>query len=104
VAFSQNAVPVETARDGVLQAFHILNQFDIPKGVSRSTEDGKESFEYTLWTSAADLTNLRYHFRTFEDSRIRMVDLQSLDLDAKDVTTFSMGGRQAIEDLSQRPE
>ncbi len=104
VAFSQSAVPSESARDGVLQAFHILNQFDIPKGVSRGVEDGKQSVDFTLWTAASDLKNLRYHFRTFEDSRIRMVELRELDLDAKDVITFSMGGREDIEDLSKRPE
>ena len=32
VAFSKSALPVLTAREGVLQAFHILNQFDIPRG------------------------------------------------------------------------
>ena len=35
VAFSKSALPVETAREAVLQAFHILNQFDIPKGAAR---------------------------------------------------------------------
>ena len=35
VAFSQSAVPVATAEEGVLQAFHLLNQFDIPKGAAR---------------------------------------------------------------------
>jgi hypothetical protein len=30
VAFSKTAVPAEIAKDGVLQAFHSLNQFDIP--------------------------------------------------------------------------
>ena len=37
VAFSKSALPVETAREGVLQAFHILNQFDIPKGAARGS-------------------------------------------------------------------
>ena len=32
VAFTQSALPVDKAEDGVKQAFHILNQFDIPKG------------------------------------------------------------------------
>ena len=32
VAFSKTALPVENAKAGVLQAFHILNQFDIPHG------------------------------------------------------------------------
>src|SRR6185295_11904891 len=30
--YSQSAVPNKTAGDAVLSAFHILNQFDIPKG------------------------------------------------------------------------
>lgn len=42
VAFSKSAVPVETAREGVLQASHILNQFDIPRGAAPGLEHGKQ--------------------------------------------------------------
>jgi choloylglycine hydrolase len=104
VAFSQSAVSVETARDGVLQAFHILNQFDIPRGVSRGKEDGKPMIDYTLWTAACDLANRRYHFRTFDNSRIRMVDLARVDIDGPTVLTFSMAGDEVIEDLSSEAE
>jgi choloylglycine hydrolase len=100
VAFSQAALPVANADEGVLQAFHILNQFDIPKGAARGVEADKEVADYTLWTSASDLTNRRYYFRTFANSRIRMVDLNKMDLDAKKIKTISMGGNEAIEDLS----
>jgi len=100
VAFSKTAVPAEKARDGVLQAFHLLNQFDVPKGAARGIEQGKEVADYTLWTTAADLKNLRYYFRTYENSRIRMVDLKSVDLDAKDIRTISMKGEEQIEDVS----
>ena len=55
VAFSKTALPVDKAKDGVLQAFHILNQFDIPKGAAQGIEHGNEVYDYTLWTSAADL-------------------------------------------------
>ena len=102
VAFSQSALPVATAREGVLQAFHLLNQFDIPKGAARGVEHGKAVADYTLWTSASDLTNFRYHFRTFQNSRIRMIDLQKMDLDAKEIKTFSMAGGEVIEDLSEK--
>jgi choloylglycine hydrolase len=101
VAFSKSALPVPTARDGVLQAFHILNQFDIPKGAARGMEHGKEVADYTLWTSAADLKNLRYYFRTFDNSRIRMVDLKFTDLDAKEIRTISIQGKEEIEDVTQ---
>ena len=100
VAFSKSALPVDTSREGVLQAFHILNQFDIPKGAARGLEHDKEVADYTLWTSAADLKSLRYYFRTFDNSRIRMIDLKSADLDAKEIRTISMKGEERIEDLT----
>jgi choloylglycine hydrolase len=101
VAFSKTALPVETAQQGVLQAFHILNQFDIPKGAARGTDNGQKVVDYTLWTSAADLKNLRYYFRTYDNSRIRMVDLKAVDLGAKQVKTIPMSGDEQIEDLSK---
>ena len=57
----------KTAKAGVLQAFHILNQFDIPKGSARGIEHGREVADYTLWTSAADLKNLRYYYRDLRE-------------------------------------
>jgi len=38
--FSKTAVPSNTAQSGVEQVFHILNNFDIPVGVSREVTDG----------------------------------------------------------------
>jgi choloylglycine hydrolase len=92
VAFSQSAV---------LQAFHILNQFDIPRGAVRDVAHGEIHDEYTLWTSASDMTNHRYHFHTFANRRIRMIDLAEVDLDAADIKTVSMAGDEVIEDLSK---
>ena len=104
VAFSQAAVPGATAHEGVLQAFHLLNQFDIPKGAARGTDNGKVMADYTLWTSVSDLKNHRYYFRTFDNSRIRMIDLNKMDLDAKQIKTISMAGQEAIEDLSGKAQ
>ncbi len=100
VAFAQSAVPVGSAREGVLQAFHILNQFDIPRGAARGIENGHEVADYTQWTAVSDLTNRRYYFRTFDNSRIRMVDLKHVDLDAKQIKIISMQGSEQIEDVS----
>ena len=102
VAFSQSVLPAATARDGVLQAFHILNQFDIPKGAARGVDNGNTVADFTLWTGASDLKNLRYYFRTFGNSRLRMVDLTKFDLDAKEIKTVSMAGEEIIEDLSNQ--
>jgi len=102
VAFAESAVPVDSALEGVLQAFHLLNQFDIPKGAARGKENGHESSDYTLWTAVSDLSNRRYYYRTFENSRIRMVDLKSVDFNAKEIKTISMAGGEQIEDVSSQ--
>ena len=62
VAFSQSVLPSKTGDDAVLEAFHILNQFDIPKGAARDREkdsNGNVIADYTLWTAASDLKQLR---------------------------------------------
>ncbi len=100
VAFSQSALPVETAGQAVLQAFHLLNQFDIPKGVARGNDDGKTTADFTMWTAASDLKNRRYYFHTYANRRIRMIDLSEVDLDVKDVKSVSMDQPEVIEDLS----
>ncbi len=99
--FSTSALPVPSARAGVLQAFHILNGFDIPKGSTRQDEHGKTVSEFTLWTTSSDLTNLRYYFHTFESRRIRMIDLKLLDFDAKSVQTIPIASEEVIDDVTR---
>jgi choloylglycine hydrolase len=81
--FSQAATPNQTADDAVLSAFHILNQFDIPKGSVVNAAVGEPTPEITEWTSVNDLKNLRWYFRTFDDQSIRMVDLKEAVAAAK---------------------
>jgi choloylglycine hydrolase len=103
VAFSQSVLPSKTGRDAVLEAFHILNQFDIPKGAAREREKdehGNILADYTQWTAASDLTAKRYYFRTYDDSQIRMLDLMKMDIDGKDLATIPMTGDEIIKPLS----
>jgi choloylglycine hydrolase len=100
VAFSQSVFPSETGRDAVLEAFHILNQFDIPKGTAREhqkDEHGNVLADYTIWTAASDLKGKQYYFRTYENSQIRMIDLIKMNLDAKDIVTMSIKGDEVIK-------
>ncbi len=101
VAFTQTATPADTAEQCVQQAFHILNQFDLPRGAIRAKNHGKTEVEFTNWTTAADLKHLRYYFNTYKSRVIRMVDLNKLDLAAKTLKTISMGQEETIEDLSK---
>ena len=81
--YGQSVAPNDTAEDAVLSLFHILNQFDIPKGSVQSSAVGGTVDEITEWTSVADLKNLRWYFRTFADQSIRMVDLKEAVAAAK---------------------
>jgi len=103
VAFSQSVFKPKTGDDAVLEAFHVLNQFDIPKGAAREhekDEHGNVLADYTIWTSANDLKAKRFYFRTYENSQIRMVDLMKMNLDAKDITKISMKGAESIKSLT----
>jgi choloylglycine hydrolase len=69
--------------ESVRLAEHILNNFDIPKGWVRDKNQGKEPLEYTQWSSVADVANLVYYVKTYEDQVLRGIDLKSFDLNAK---------------------
>ena len=103
VAFTQSLLPSKTGEDAVLQAFHLLNNFDIPKGAAREAEKdehGKILADYTTWTSASDLKRKRFYFRTYDNSQIRMVDLMKMNLDSKEIITIPMKGKEVIEELT----
>jgi len=102
VAYSQSVWQSKTGADAVLQAFHILNNFDIPLGSVRvaGSKDGVVQADYTLWTIARDLETKNYYFRTYENSRIRVVELMKMNLDAKAPIRISMKGGEIIESLT----
>jgi choloylglycine hydrolase len=96
--YSQSAAPNKTADDAVLSAFHILNQFDIPKGSVVNAATGGKMDEITEWTSVADLKNVRWYFRTFDDQSIHVVDLKRAVAAAKgEIATIEMEGKQAAD-------
>jgi choloylglycine hydrolase len=102
--YSASVLPSATGQEAVLQAFHILNQFDIPKGAARDREKdehGNIVADYTLWTSANDLKARRFFIRTYDNSQIRSVDLMSQNLDAKDIVTYPTQGSEVIVPLTK---
>jgi choloylglycine hydrolase len=99
VAFTQAEVPSATADAAVLSAFHVLNQFDIPRGSVRDKTDG--GLELTQWTTVSDTKNLRWYFKTFDDETIRVVDLKKAVAAANgQIRTIKMESEQPIVDTS----
>ena len=80
-AFYQTTAPTPTtSKKGVLAAFHILNNFDIPLGTEFA--DKKIPVDMpsaTQWTSVSDIKGLKIYFRTMHNSNIRMIDLSKID-------------------------
>ena len=99
--YNQSAAPNATADDAVLSAFHILNQFDIPKGSVVNSAAGEKMDEITEWTSVADLKNLRWYFRTFEDQSIHMVDLKRAVAAKGEIATIEMEGTSSRSPMSR---
>jgi choloylglycine hydrolase len=77
-AIAHAALPVDGADAGLLAALHIVNAFDIPKGVVRSPEGE----DFTAWSTVVDLAGGRYALRTYDDPTPRIVALEDLDLAA----------------------
>ena len=77
-AFVNTALPCENEEEGIFRAFHILNAFDIPKGVVREPTPDQVFTDYTIWTSAADTKNLKYYYKTYLNQGIKELDLMEM--------------------------
>lgn len=103
VAFSQSAMKLPTTEQTVPQVFHIMNAFDIPVGAVRDAHGGEVHNDFTVWTSVADLKNIRWLFRTYNDQNIRSVDVRTaLEAAGEQVKVIEMDSQQPIEDISTR--
>jgi choloylglycine hydrolase len=105
VAFQEMHAPSATADDGIKTAFHILNQFDIPKGASVQKAGGVEYPDITQVTAASDLTNLRFFFRTYENSQIRMITMADfLAGNHSEPVLFDRGGEEVFVNITNTPK
>lgn len=69
-----------TGFDAVVQAFHILNSFDIPIGTQHvKAEIPKGMPSATQFTAATDQKAMRMYYRTAWNSNIRCIDLMKID-------------------------
>ena len=84
-SFRNRSSPMATGRDAVLQAFHILNQFDIPQGASIGMADGKPEADITQATIVADLKALKLYVTNYSSRRIKMIDLNRVDFGERKV-------------------
>ena len=78
--FHATAPKMDTAEKTVTQAFHILNNFDIPTGIQLA--EGHEVPDIpsaTQWTVATDIVGRRIYYRTMHNSTIRCFALKAIN-------------------------
>ena len=78
--FSATAPVLPSGFETVTQAFHILNNFDIPVGVQHKQGTVPVGLpSATQFTTATDLNTLKFYYRTAWNQNIRCIELQNID-------------------------
>lgn len=77
---SSTAPECRTSSETVMQAFHLLNNFDVPVGFQNPEGKVPEGLpSATQITSVTDQTRLRFYYRTAWNCNIRCIDLNAID-------------------------
>ena len=75
----------------VTQAFHILNNFDLPIGAEYAPgQQIPDMPSATQWTAVSDVTHPTFYYRTMYNSAIRKVDLTKINFDTVPYTVADM--------------
>lgn len=78
--FSAYARPQKTTYESVMQAFHLLNNFDVPIGIQYSADTTPPNMpSATQWTIATDLQHGILYYHTMYDRTIRRIDMKKID-------------------------
>ena len=105
-AFFQSTAPRLGDEDAtVVQAFHLLNNFDIPVGVQfADPREVPNMPSATQVTIASDLHNQRILYRTMYDSSIRCINLKDIDFRRVkfQFSALDADKRQPIEEIKIR--
>jgi choloylglycine hydrolase len=80
--FVATAPTMETSSQAVSQAFHILNNFDIPIGTEFGAAERSKMPDLpsaTQWTAVSDLDQGAFYFKSMHDGAVKRVDLGRID-------------------------
>ncbi len=103
LAYAALAEPQADGIASVRAAEHILNNFDIPRGWVRPRAGDATQWEFTQWSTIADLTNRVFYVKTYDDQVLRRIDLKSLNLDAPNLLSAPLVPRPEAPALVLKP-
>ena len=101
-AFVVTELPAETTFDAIKDVFHILNNFDIPKGFSREVVDGRIYADYTQVTLARDPNTLKFYYKTYDNQRIKEFDLKAFDANSKKILILTTASEQTVDNVNHQ--
>ena len=102
-AFSVTALPTDNTFDAIKDVFHILNNFDIPKGFSREVVKGEIYADYTQLTCARDPHTLKFYYKTYDNQTVKEFDLNSFDSNSKEILVLSTdANKQVFENVNTK--
>ena len=101
-AFVVTELPPETTFEAVKDVFHILNNFDIPKGFSREVVDGRIYADYTQVTLARDPNTLKFYYKTYDNQRIKEFDLKAFDANSKKILILNTASGQTVDNVNHQ--
>ena len=94
--FQATAPQLNTPEATVEQAFHILNNFDIPTGIQFTAEQNVPNIpSATQWTVVTNLKDKKIYYRTMYNSNIRCFDLNKIKFDKVKYTSQPLDKEKA---------
>ncbi len=81
MAYSMTPVKQPSGIESVRLVEHIMNNFDLPKGIIRDAKS--DVADYTQWTAIADIKAGVYYVKTYDNQTLQAIDINDFDLDAK---------------------
>jgi choloylglycine hydrolase len=94
----------KNAQEALLLGSHLINSFDIPKGIMRDKDKNDPSYgDYTPWVVLKDLNNKVIYFRHYSNPNFYSVDLSKVIFEkGQSKKTISIQQPYAPNDLSNQ--
>lgn len=104
--FRSTAPPLATSLEAVSQAFHILDNFDIPIGVEFGDDERDKIPDIpsaTQWTAVSDLASKMFYYKTMRDSAVKRVDLNQINFEPGSEAAYALDkGSFTFEDVTPK--
>ena len=104
--FQATAPQLNTPEQTVEQAFHILNNFDIPTGIQFTADQTVPNIpSATQWTVVTNIKDRKIYYRTMYNSDIRCLDLKKINFKKIKYTSLPLDKekKQSIKEIIIKP-